>query len=170
MPEIPVDNSIALFVAQVAGQLKNIDKNTVEGRSNPATKIDPYDFLKKGNTPPQTRTTIPTKINIPENIDPKLAPPPLDEILIPLPNDLKGKDDQSIIPTTQPPNKTGSTQLELPLTITPNLNIPQTPKEMFEYFKERLDMIESKLTGVIMLIKEKKVKKYKKIGAEKTND
>ena len=166
MPEIPIDNSVALFAAQIAGQLTNIDKNTVEGRSNPATKINPYDFLKKENSKQPSHTTIPLKVNIPEGVNPKLAPLPLNELLIPLPDDLKGKINQPATDNISPlPNKNGSIQLELPLTISDS-NVPQTPKEMFTYFKERFDMIDSKLTGIIMLIKEKKTKKYKKIETE----
>jgi len=151
------DVAIAQFAAQISGELIKVDQNTINGsRTNPAAKLDPYSFLRKGQQPNQQNLNIlAPKVVVPDGTDPNLAPLPLEELLIPLPDDLKNKVNK---PTEQPPpipTKQGLVQLELPLTLSPNdSNIPQSPREMFDYFKERLDMIDSKITGVIALIRE----------------
>jgi len=153
------NKDIAEFAAQVVGSLGQVEKSHLtRSRTNPIVKINPYEYLNNTNdvnasqVPPQA-----VRIKNEDNIDPRLMPQKLDDILIPIPDDIKKKIETT--PNLAPPNQpikespqNNQAQLEFAFGHGEDKSIPQTPKDMFTYFKERLDMIDFKLKGLTAVL------------------
>jgi hypothetical protein len=157
-----IDKTIAEFAASISGALSQVDKSKIDAsRANLANKINPYDFLKE-ETAPKAKAPI-------------FAPTPeLAANLIPLPPELKDKEstiNSQPLPITDINQSTPviveqntniesskpikpTNQLEFAFNIETQPNTPSTPREMFLYFKERIELLERQQIFIINLLKE----------------
>lgn len=156
------DIAIAAFAAQIGGELKAVDSMVSGKGSIPKNTLDPRAFLPSGGIAPSIPTPIPTTSSI--------EPRPLSELLIPMP--------QASIPPQAPisptPQVSPTAQLEFAFAPGTQNKIPETPREMFEYFDDKIKDITDILQVIKCMISEVKSNTTKRRRIDgtttKTND
>lgn len=171
---------MAKFASQISQELNVIDQSRTDGsRSSMANKLNPKEFIKpllerRARQQSQQMVVAP-QVNIANNIPPELAPANLQDLLIPLPDDLKGKvNTQPIaqnIPQAPiaPPKPKNQLEFGFVDEVVGGSNLPESPRDAIIFFDKKLKDMEFQLDTIkriVIEIKNNTTKKYKKKEAE----
>ena len=141
------DVAAAVFAAQLGAELTFIDKQATNrpDMQPQANRTNPKQFLRTPvpnvpvAPPPQPIQYDP--YNMANNV---VQPRALQDIMIPLPEDIKPPTKISPLPPSLAPNN-GPVQLELPMTINEK-GKPQNPEQWFNYLEKKLDDMDVRWT------------------------
>ncbi len=138
------DVAAALFAAQLGNDLKFIDSQTTNKPNNqpPANRTNPNAFLRGPANMPPSQPVQPV-IDPYEMNETTIAARPIQNLMIPLPDDIK-----KAMPQTNPQpqqKQTGPQQLELPMTINEK-GKPQNSAQWFEYLDKKIDDMDVRWT------------------------